>query len=82
MQLKSKTSQQSTVEQGLFCKNRIFGFSVIFCRLSVFFGFLNTDVGLGFGFPKNRLFGFGFGYRPSSTTLLLRRKFRARLEKN
>jgi hypothetical protein len=65
MQLKSKTSQQSTVQQGLYIAKTEFSvISVIFCRLSVFFGFLNTDVGFGFGFPKNRL--FGFGYRPSS----------------
>jgi hypothetical protein len=38
-----------------------------------FFGFLNTDV--GFGFLKNRLFGFGFGYRPSSTVLIRSQNF-------
>jgi hypothetical protein len=36
-----------------------------FLRFSVFFGFLNTD--LGFGFLKYRGFGFGVGYRPSSS---------------
>jgi hypothetical protein len=64
MQLKSKTSQQSTVQQGLYSKNRIFGFFGYFLSVIGFFGFLNTDV--GFGFPKNRL--FGFGYRSRKTT--------------
>jgi len=35
-------------------------FSVFFRRFSVFFGFLNTDVGVGFGFLKYRDIGFGF----------------------
>ena len=38
--------------------------SVFFLRFSVIFGFSKTDVGFGFGFWKNRIFGFGFGNRP------------------
>ena len=42
-------------------------FSVFFLRFSVFFGFLNTDIGFGFGFLKYRGFGFGVGYRPRTS---------------
>jgi len=39
-----------------------FRFFVFFFGFSVFFGFLNTDVGFGFGFLSIAIFSFGFGY--------------------
>jgi len=35
-------------------------FSVFFSSVFGFFGFFNTDVGVGFGFLKYRDIGFGF----------------------
>jgi hypothetical protein len=40
-------------------KNRIFG--IVGFYFSVFFGFLKTDVGIGFGFSKYRDIGSVFG---------------------
>ena len=41
--------------------------SVFFLRFSFFFGFSKTDVGFGVGLWKKRIFGFGFGNRPSTS---------------
>lgn len=43
-------------------KTEFSGFSVFFRRFSVFFGFFNTDVGIGIGFLKYRDIGIGFRF--------------------
>jgi len=47
-------------------------FSVFFRRFSFFFGFLNTDVGVGFGFFLNIAISVSvFGYRLGSSVSCL-----------
>jgi len=38
-------------------------YKTYFSVFSVIFSFSNTDIGFGFGFPKNRGFGSTFDYR-------------------
>ena len=41
--------------------NRLSVFSVFICRYSVFFGIVNTDVGVGIGISKYRISVWYFG---------------------